>query len=732
MDNSRIEILKDGTWTTLKLEQANSIRYNVLINKIGSMSSREISHSNTFSLPYIDHNIQALEINIFNAKQLAKSLNAKYIAKYYIGDVLMQKGFLVINNTKNGFINVNFIDEALEIIEKWGSMTYYDFLNSDTINVPQDYKQVIDFMKEYSMTKTQVLQTIPTVGSRGYSIAKYPNSLNAIGDKFQKKADGSRGDNEFNPYQSRPIFNARALFDLAIESFGYTPLYDLSVDWDTIKSTHMIDKDLSQSQKGDNSTVTIEYPKVDSNSPFSIFSSTYTGTTLFNFIYPSTVQALYPNDLLNFPGLPDFRTLMNYFSGNLEKDYTSQDRCIFIPNKSNLTIGNYRWKISPMGAVVYEAKVFAIWKNQISGEDVILQELMVDFDSSETHQSFTEFSVKKSQLANKPVGTGDIAGVFAITVGVFGGSPTSPPIRDLVFSETSLPKGIVSYDEFDQYEGEIINLTHAAPRVTIKELLAAIMQKEGILMSFDNNNKIVKLFTYGSYATRKKEGKFSDWSTYHRRDSSSIYDTDYGSEYAKLNEVGLQSPYKGNTYFFPLENQGELSKYKDFAQNLSTKFKDVEGVTLIGNSNTPYYEYKNTGLGLVELGVPLGQLTQVRADGSIQGTFLGLESVYNVNYLNLPRGTKQWYQIIDEAVRCESIFLLPIEVVRNFDPSEPIYVETLGGFYIVEEIQEYIDPQTPVSVKLIKLSIVGEDYPPDPVLDPDFNQDFKKGDFFRL
>ena len=32
---SRIEILKDGVWTRLRLQDSNSIKYNAVINKIG-------------------------------------------------------------------------------------------------------------------------------------------------------------------------------------------------------------------------------------------------------------------------------------------------------------------------------------------------------------------------------------------------------------------------------------------------------------------------------------------------------------------------------------------------------------------------------------------------------------------------------------------------------------------------------------------------------------------------
>jgi len=119
--NTRIEFFKNGVWSDLILKEDKAIKYNVVINKIGSMAKREISHSNTFELPYIHHNIQALGINVFNKTDLAKAFNSRYLARYYVNDKLAQKGYLIINNTNNGTINVNFIDEALEILENWGS-----------------------------------------------------------------------------------------------------------------------------------------------------------------------------------------------------------------------------------------------------------------------------------------------------------------------------------------------------------------------------------------------------------------------------------------------------------------------------------------------------------------------------------------------------------------------------------------------------------------------------------
>lgn len=706
--NNRLEIFKNNTWLELVLKDNKAVRYNVVINKIGSMSKREVSHSNTFELPYVFQNIQALGINIFNKSDLAKAFNARYSARYYVKDKLTQRGFLIINNTNNGVINVNLIDEALEIIDSWGSITYYDLLNSTTINIPSDFKQTIERMQKYALPTHTTLPPLPDTGGRGYGIAKFPNSLNPIGDKFQINKDNLRPPDSFNPYQSRPIFNVMALFDIAIESFGYTPIYDKSIDWERLKLTYMIDKDLSQSKKSENDAVLVQYPQIFSNIPalYSIQLIFYVFQTLF--VYPQQVNALTP--LFAQWYLPD------HFNSpwKQRKGYFTIDRCILKPNVETSFSGYMQWKFFALAEQLTEVR--AIWRtvpdpSNPNSSSWIETVLPIDEDNSDDKGNF-DYKVNKSNLIVPPQGSLGLVGVYLLSTVVPLGSVNSSNwesfqgMYNLSYTETSLPAGIVSYDKFDQYEAREINLTHAAPRETLKDLMSAVMQREGILMSFQNRQKKVKLFSYSSYVTRKEEGNFRDWSKYFLTETLPIFNTDFGNEYAKKNEIGLASPFRDNTTILTLNNQGLDSKYKDFAQNLSSKFKDIEGVNFVQNPTTPYFEYTNKGLGLVEISkTPLGTLKQVRADGSFQGNFSGLTAVQNVNGAILPSGLSDWYSIIDECVKCEATFLLPTIEVLEVDMSEPIYVEGLGGFYIIEEIQEYIDAQTPVKIKLIKMII---------------------------
>ena len=77
----------------LNCETINRYVITTSINKIGKVDKREISHSNTFSIPYIFHNTDALGLNIFNVHKLAVSLNQKYAAKYYKEGILLQTRF---------------------------------------------------------------------------------------------------------------------------------------------------------------------------------------------------------------------------------------------------------------------------------------------------------------------------------------------------------------------------------------------------------------------------------------------------------------------------------------------------------------------------------------------------------------------------------------------------------------------------------------------------------------
>lgn len=694
----------------LRLKQGAAIKYNAVINKVGKVATREISHTNTFTLPHVHHNLQALGLNVFNPTELAKAMNAKYIAKYYVEDKLLKKGYLVINNTNGGLIKVNFIAESLSLTSQWGSISYQELLQDEVRQFPADYAAAIAELRDYDLDKNAVLTPLSEIGTRGYNLCLFPNNLNAIGDKFQIDQNEQRVTDTFNPYQSRPIWNAKSVFDLACEGFGYTADFDDSVDWDKVAETYIVNDKGDQSKKGLNGIQTSTYQTISSNSPyysrFDALFNNFQTKALFNF---STVTSLRPNDI---PGWVDPTGLAvhNPFNSNITGPWMSE-QSVFTPNNAAGNVGEIHF-IADHGQTAltnYEYSIFNIWSNATPGGDIVVDTVL--FDSFGVNNPPTEFvvgttyqvdlTIDKTYYDTIPTGADSLIGIMVSFGTSFSGS--NGGLYNMIVQEEWLPEGVVAFDDFGQFLPDSADLAYAAPRDSVKKVLSNLMHKEGILMDINDDTKVVKFFNYGEYEQQRVDGNFSDWSKYLLKYDSFMHNTDYGTNYAKLNKIGLSDPFIGNTFDLVLENQGSDSKYKDVANDFVSAFKDVENVRQINNT-FPYFEYTNQGVGLVEFtGIVTNTLTQTRADNTTQGTFNELAHVANVNYATIPDGVNLWYTLVDQAVRVDAKFLIPVDVMNSLDLSEPIYVEELGGFYIIEEIKEYINGTNAVTVKLIKL-----------------------------
>lgn len=833
MRDTRIEILKDGVWRSLELASDKAIKYNAVINQIGKVATREISHSNTFSLPYIHVNTQALGINVFNPRSLAKAMNSKYHAKYFVENKKVREGYVVINNTNGGTININFIDEALDLLDNWGSTTYQELLKDKVLDIPADYATAIDELDDFDLNKANVVVPTSEVGTRGYHLCLFPNSLNAMGDGFQLDENEVRQDDNFNPYQSRPIWNVKAMFDMAVESYGYTPIYDDTVDWDSVETTFMIENITSEDGSSGTQTVTytiINGPQAPYQVSYNSLMDRYTFQTLF--VYDG-LRSLKPEDI-PFWQAPTWLQYFNSQQTNQSQTPWMTQDVVFQPFTESGNVGDITFYCRN-GMDGTDNIIFAsCWKNPTHGGAIVWHNefvhgtnppseithvtnnsagfrehtLVVDkqiFDRAPyaavgsnlytssntwsganwTHDSVNDTIEKlvstdsefQTLISNANVNlytgsiqftvdqyfTGDLYVAFGNStrtkVDVFGvpgeekqviikndGLPTNGNLKfsgtfrgvisniqaydteqctELIgtmlsvgkglsqgggslttmrTTEEYIPAGLITFDEFGQYNPATVDLRHSAPRKTVKELLAAYMHKEGILMDIDGINKTVKFFNYGEYEANKEAGDFVDFSDYLLKYDTIKYDTDYGNQFAKKNRIGLASPFPGNTYDYVLSNQGGDSKFKDFSSDNNKVFKDIEKVVQVNNTLNPYFEYTNTGLGLVErFGTITGTLTQSRADGTTQGTFSNLPLIGNVNMSSLPDGVRYWYNLVDEAIKAEAQFLIPVDVMKNLDMSKPIYIEELGGFYIIEKIEEYIDAKTPCTIKLIKL-----------------------------
>jgi hypothetical protein len=699
MNSNRIEILKDGVWVALKLRDFGSVKYNARVNKVGDPSTREISSSNTFGLPYTKNNIQALGINVFNPLDNAKALNRRYDAKYYVNDSLIRTGYLLINNTRGGIINVNFIDEAFDIVSKWGSITYQELLQNTSLPIEADYATAIDELRNYSAPIDNVLLQLPAVGTRGYNLCLFPNNLNAVGEKFQKDVNDLRQDDVFNPYQSRPIFNAMSVFDLAVERYGYTADYDASVDWSAVQDIYMIASQSDGGEEGENGFVTETYDSIFLSSPYYQNQSGLDWDVRNAMKFPGSIS-LKPQDINNW----DYATATTEMT---QSNIGSTDS-VFTPVVDTGNVGSFRFtaSISEFGDTT-EFGILVYWynSNQTSPPiyDYYTTEAALPAQITQGVDFDLDFTFDKTLFDTPPAGTNGLIGVMCYvyqTKNTFG--TFFPNLTNMQVTETFIPVGVIAFDDYQQYLPTTLDFSVLSSRKTVKELLASLMSQQGILMDINTDTKVIKFFTYGQYDTQRNNSNFYVFDDYIQKYEEFVWKTDYGNNYGKLTKIGLNTPYKGNEYIYELENQGEDSRYKDLATDYSKIFKDVTQVFDIDNTNFPYFEYTNKGEGLIEYFKDEGPFTQQRADGTSQGT-ITISLVNNINYAEIPAGVSQWYKQVDEAVRVEAMFLIPEDVFKSLDLSYPIYIGELGGFYIIEEITEYVNGRTPVKLKLIKL-----------------------------
>lgn len=483
MRGTRIEIQKNNIWVPLLLKEADKPKYNALINSIGTINKREISHTDTFELPYVSQNIKALDLNIYNKGELAKSLNRKYYANYFVEDRIMKSGFLVINLTENSSIKVNFIDDALEIIERWGSMSYFDLLNSNTIPLPETYRSFVNSLKSYNIAKSQSLVPVGIVPIKGFHLLQFPNTLNAVGDKFQKTFEGTRKDDAFNPFQSRPIFNVKAFLDIIITSFGYVPEYDNSIDWENIEKTYIIEKDLSGDSNDDLLTIGLLGSTVNKNEYYQ--EKLINEVTFYSslFIYPSEIDAIFPLEVYENS---DLLNLVNDGWEEVNKNYKALDRCIRLPKYNENYVGSMNWKGRVSSAInaQFPPEIKIIW--QSLDDEIIVQSIPLSdsniLDNTDYQVGTLDITLNKNIFINIPLNARYLIGVVCSATS--SNLIQKSVLFDMVYSETS-QKFSVKYDENDQYIDTFVNLTHAAPKSNIKEILSGILKKEGMLISFE-------------------------------------------------------------------------------------------------------------------------------------------------------------------------------------------------------------------------------------------------------
>ena len=742
MNTARLDIFKNGVWQSLKLSKNESIRYNAIINDIGKFKTREISHSNTFSVDKISENIKILDLELFNPSRLAKALNTKYEARYYVDEILLRKGYVVINNMEDS-IKLNFIDSSLSLTDIWGKYTFKELLNTSTITKPYDYEQAIGSIKKYDAPKDTSLQPTQPVGTRGYKLCAFPNSLNFIGEKFNRNKDDNRLSGALNPYQCRPTYNAKAILDLCVESFGYTSEFDESVNVEKLKKTFISSSNL----KGDE----LENRGVISSD----FTYHAEGARLYNppsWVIPNpkfsegvTIGAIYQDvfeyylndseynrtptsNSISPSSIPNWVDPFNLYDGyDYVGDYRDRNT-ILVPSEGDSPNGKIQW-ICPQirkNEVQY-VLVYAIWKRS-DGQAGIMTARM-DTENDTSISTFDYWIDRKQFQSKKPSGAGDFIGVIATyrSRARVSSDPFSSEgdeyyikvVNDIIVSkywvfppnsvqvkEETIPQSVVTFDDAGQYVSNRIDLTFGAPTCKIKDLISGIMQKECLLLDINKNNGIVKFFSYGTYVRKRIDGIYKDWSKYLLKYENIEYNTDYGNEYGKVNQLSLKNPYKGNVFTYNLNNSNEDLKYKEFAKNELSNFKDVTEVFKVQKLYGEYYlEMSAEGQSMFEQDGVLEEMRQVTYDTTTPITryIKNVDKLVNVNFFNISDSVKDWYNVINNSVKVTASFLLPLQEIKDLDLSVPCYINDLNGFYIIEKVEEYIDAQTPVDVHLIKV-----------------------------
>lgn len=752
---TRIEIFKNNVWVELVLKE-ESIKYNTLSNKIAAFEQRRISHSNTFALPYVSENIIALDINVFSPVLMAEALNKKYIARYFVKDKLLQKGFLVINNTIRGEINVNFIDEALVITDEWGKITFKQLLHqlgedpaSFTKSViSSSFMDNINILKNYETDKTKQVLNVPScvcsgddpsIDGKEVYIARYPNPLNNIGDKFNIDSEGVRKLDSFNPFQSRPIFSIFSFCYIICQAFGYKLKLDPGVDFELLRDTYLTSKGVEEGTPASESTVSSVTPIIAVQQPqwwaydrHGIGTGDNEGFFEHFFVYPDTpvtvdpfgkkvgVESMRPNELVGY--IPSHTT-------NIKRQDLQVQNCI-VKIEENPFIGTVTWTGRVSIRTPDNKFQFREFISKSLWIDVLGNTVEHDFiiESETTITPLRTFTVTgdKDQLNNTPIGAVTFVGLLLRVIVRHEDQyyDDVPQMENLHFTEKVLPQGKTSYDSYGQFLQNHTNLLDLAPDTSVKDLLSNILQQQGLLLTFERDingvQNIVKLFTYGAYRDRVAEarlglpGKYHDWSQYHQRLIPPLFNTDYGQQYGEINEISLSNPFPGNVGRIQIStnitSKGFQTKLLPLVKNQTKSLDDVSAVASILNTN-PYFEYTLKTQGLVRCSFDQ-YLPGVRKQYNAQlSTSLidcsPLPQLSNAIYSDdfLPIGIKEWYYLVDVAVKGQATFLLPILVLQTFDISIPIYVESLGGFYIVEEIEEYTDNLTLVKVNLIKLPL---------------------------
>ena len=488
--------------------------------------------------------------------------------------------------------------------------------------------------------------------------------------------------------------------------------------WDNIEKSYFTSTDTLKNEDGGGeiatsnsyigARVTLVYNSFLNNNPA---ITTYQQWNVFDF---TGSQARKPISIPNWtqPPIIQYNSGWNYVDRN----------CIYVPQINNSTDGTIELSAT-VGGTSYPTRawlnnhLFMVHaKNDGSG----VQYTDISYATGVTNNVINsstvfdrvDYTIQKTIFEDAnviPSNASTLIGIM-LFVGTKNNDNTSPygfQMYDLTLEEESLLATGVTYDEFGQYVPDDVDLTYSASKLTLKSILNSIMETKGLLIDINSTTKAITLFSYGAYLDKIEAYEYEDWTNYLLEDEPIKYNTNYGNGYAIVNKIGLATPYLGNTFSKVLSNQGVDSKYKPFVEKYDQNFNDVVSIQEVINPNNDqdsFFEFETEDISLVETSEAThSSMIQRRADTSSPGNILNVPMVFNVNLAELPNGLNEWYNIIDGAVRVKCSFLISPAVFVKFDIKQPIYLRQLGGYFIVEEVEEYENGESPVKVTLIKL-----------------------------
>ena len=325
----------------------------------------------------------------------------------------------------------------------------------------------------------------------------------------------------FIPAQSRAVFNAKAAFDLATESFGYTPTYDPSIDWDEIQENFFTGDKANEGKEPSDVLETLEFSNVAETTYFvKVFHDPTFDFGSYDVVHsiifkPSSISSN-SGSFLSGANVVNNSAYTRFIEGRVTsgsinfRDYDFNklynESSFHIPDFSGGNVGtlDYYFTSDLGGGVIQsslEVKFFGVWGTTSSSTDYVFKEISLDGSPPSGAVRIDKTFLNTPPTEASSVFMGVTCQISYISRQTFG-SPIIT-IRNMQIIETAIPQGEITFDEYGGYGVAINDLTHAAPEKPIKNILSGLMHQAGILMNINAKDKTVKFLVMVIMKLRK-------------------------------------------------------------------------------------------------------------------------------------------------------------------------------------------------------------------------------------